>query len=233
MKTTSTDLVKPQGVPMSYLKSLEPNQRQILEAMNQTPLKEMTPTQRYNELKKFIVVLHVITGWPIPEKEYREIFLNQLEKKLIEEFGYLNFAELELAFRQNHEVRAFGASMNLSLITDVLNDFKVVRLEVAKKARQAAENGLKIDPLTDEQMINKARGEIQFYYNERKKGNDRPIMFSYWKEILIHDKFMREDQEMADFFDFCLEKKVKNIYLYEPPIGKYEYKHYDNQDLPF
>lgn len=190
-------------------------------------------TNRLNELKKFIVVLHVITGWPVPEKEYRDIFLNQLEKKLIEDFGYLNFAELELAFRQNPGLRSFGASMNLSLITEVLNDFKVIRLDVAKKASQAAENSLKIDPITDEQMINDTRGEIQFYYNQRVKGNTKPIMHSFWKEVLILDKFMREDQDIAEFFDFCLEKNIKNIYIYEPPVGKYEYKHYDNQDLPF
>jgi hypothetical protein len=175
----------------------------------------MKPADRLSELKKFMVTLHVITGWPIPEQEYRVVFLNQLEKKLMEDYSYLNMTELELAFRQNGGGKAFGASMNLSLIQEVLDDFKVVRLEVARKANQEAANALRINPMTDEELINEARAEIEFYYQQILKGNKRPLTFPFWAEVLKEDGFIQQEDQMENFFTFCLNNSVKNIYTCE------------------
>lgn len=231
--TNSISTGKTNGVPSSYLNSLDPREKQILIDANGVSINSLNGNDRKKEIKKLILILHVATGWPVPDNELMVILLDQLEKQITDKYGMLTPLEIEKCFRDFVPDESYGKAINLGLINAILQEYLRRRSEIVRSARQAAEKALKIDPMTDEQMINKARGEIQFYYNERKKGNNRPIMFSYWKEILIHDKFMREDQEMADFFDFCLEKKVKNIYLYEPPIGKYEYKHYDNQDLPF
>jgi tRNA A37 N6-isopentenylltransferase MiaA len=133
----------------------------------------------------------------------------------MEDYSYLNMTELELAFRQNGGGKAFGASMNLSLIQEVLDDFKVVRLEVARKANQEAANALRIDPMTDDELINEARAEIEFYYQQIRRGNNRPITFPFWAEVLKQDRFIQEESQMENFFTFCLEKSVKNIYTCE------------------
>lgn len=231
--TNSISTGRTSGVPSSYLNSLDPSERQIVIDANGLAVSNLNGNDRKKELKKLILILHVATGWPVPDNELMVILLDQFEKQIQEKFMGLTTVEIEKCFRNFVPDESYGKAINLGLINGILFDYMSKRSEILRNARNAAENALKIDPLTDEQMINKARGEIQFYYNQRLKGNNRPIIFSYWKEILIHDKFMREDQEVADFFDFCLEKKVKNIYIYEPPVGKYEYKHYDNQDLPF
>lgn len=198
------------------------------------PVSRLKHTEKRTILEALLIKISVITGWIVPVNPYKEILLNTFEEVLSKEYPHLNHKEIEAAFLKfGTKIPDYGKEMNLSLFTAVLDQYRDQRREAERNASLAAENALKIDPLTDEQMINKARGEIQFYYNQRLKGNNRPIIYSYWKEILMHDKFMREDQEVSDFFDFCLEKKVKNIYIYEPPVGKYEYKHYDNQDLPF
>jgi len=177
------------------------------------PFSQMPISERQKELKKFLLTLHVITGWAIPDNELMLIFLNQFEKKLIEDYPYLNLVEMEAAFRKNPGSPNYGASFNLRLIEEVLTDYKGVRSEVDRKCQEAALNSLKIDPMTDEDLINEARGQIAFYYEQRKKGNDRPIIFPFWAEVLKMDGFIEEESEVEFFFNKCLEDKKSLIYF--------------------
>jgi hypothetical protein len=177
------------------------------------PFSQISITERQKELKKFLLTLHVITGWPIPDNELMLIFLNQLEKKLIEDYPYLNLVEIEAAFRKNPGTANYGASFNLRLIDEVLYTFKGIRAEVDRKCQEAAKNSLKIDPMTDEEMINEARGQIAFYYEQRKKGNNRPRIFPFWAEVLKMDGFIQYEADIEIFFTKCLEDKKSLIYF--------------------
>lgn len=177
------------------------------------PFSQISISERQKELKKFLLTLHVITGWPIPDNELMLIFLNQLEKKLIEDYPYLNLVEIEAAFRKNPGGSNFGASFNLRLIEEVLSDFRTKRAEVDRKCQEAAKNSLKIDSMTDEEMINEARGQIQFYYEQRKKGNDRPGIFPFWAEVLKMDGFIQDEDDIEIFFTKCLEENKSLIYF--------------------
>lgn len=228
--TNSLSTQRTNVVPSSYLNSLDPSERKIIDDANGISLARLKQTDRHKELKKMILLLNVVTGLPVPNNELMIILIDQLDKLIAEKFAMLTSLEIESCFRSHIPEESFGKPINLGLINGILSAYVGKRSEVLRNANLASKNSLKIDPMTDQQMINQARGEIQFYYNQRLKGNNRPHTFPFWAEVLVMDGFIRHEKEMQSFFTFCLETKVKNIYIYEPPTGTTNQK---IEDLPF
>lgn len=70
-----------------------------------------------------ILKIYIITGWQVPQKELKNILIDQLSKKIKESYPNVNEMEVEYAFRHNLTVKDWGKSMNLVLIDEVLGDY--------------------------------------------------------------------------------------------------------------
>ena len=163
-----------------------------------------------------MVKISVITGWQIPSKEIKDILVDQFDKLIMEFYPMLNVVEIENAFRRyGTKLPDWGKEMNLSLITAVLDIYIGERAEAERKANQGAVNTLKSDLRTDDDLKNEARAEIEFYYQQILKGNKRPLTFPFWAEVLKEDGFIQQEDQMENFFTFCLNNSVKNIYTCE------------------
>lgn len=200
-------------VPSSYLNSLDPSERKIIDDANGVSLARLKQTDRHKELKKMILLLNVVTGLPVPNNELMIILIDQLDKLIAEKFAMLTSLEIESCFRSHIPEESFGKPINLGLINGILSAYVGKRSEVLRNANLAAKNSLKIDSMTDADMINEARGEIEFYFQQRRKGNNRPHIYPFWKEVLVLDGFMKEDQDIEKFFNFCLENKIETLFL--------------------
>ena len=200
---------------MSSLMNLDPHIKQVLNDRDAAPpFKKMQQGQRLTALNVLLVKISVITGWSVPAQEIKQILIDQFDRLIMDRYGFLNTVEMESAFREfGTRLPDFGKEMNLSLFTAVLDSYKGKREEAEKSASQRAEKVLKIDPMTDEEMINEARGQIAFYYEQRKKGNTRPRIFPFWAEVLKMDGFIQDDSDIEIFFAKCLEEKKSLIYF--------------------
>lgn len=83
-----------------------------------------------------LLKIHVITGWAIPEGEFQDILIDQLEKKLLESYPLVNPDEVEYAFRNNTSVKDWGKAMNLSLIDEVMIPYLEKRRELSSLEEQ-------------------------------------------------------------------------------------------------
>lgn len=199
---------------MSFLKRYDKSTQEIILAKrSQPPVSTFKPIEKRTAIEALVVKISVITGWTIPASPYKQVFFNVLEQQIEKEYPHLNLQEMELAFmRYGTRIPDYGKEMNLSLFTAVLDKYRSDRKEAERNANLASENAIKIDLLTDEQMVNKARAEIEYYFQQRKKGNDRPKTFPFWAEVLVMDRYIKTEEQMDVFFDYCLEKKIPKIY---------------------
>lgn len=199
---------------MSFLSRYDKSTQEIILAKrSQPPLSTFKPVEKRTALEALVVKISVITGWVIPVSPYKDVFFNALETQIQNEYPHLNLSEMELAFLKfGTRLPDYGKEMNLSLFTAVLDSYRQERREAERNASLGAENALKIDPMSDEEMINKARGEIEVYFQERRRGNERPKTFPFWAEVLVLDGMIHQEEEMGDFFDYCVSNNIPKIY---------------------
>ena len=200
---------------MSSLMNLDPQIKQVLNDRDSAPsFKKMQPGPRLTALNVLLVKISVITGWSVPSAEIKQILIDQWNKLITDRYSFLNPVEMESAFREfGTRVPDYGKEMNLSLFAGVLDLYTSKRQEAERSASHKSEKVLKIDPMTDEQLINEARGQIAFYYEQRKKGNNRPRIFPFWAEVLKMDGFIECEDDVEIFFNKCLENKKSLIYF--------------------
>lgn len=92
-------------------------------------------------VKILLLKLHVITGWPVPEKELKNILVEHLQKAIIERFPNVNADEVEHAFRTT-SVKNWGMSMSVTLVCEVIEEYIDRRREVSAKEERRAMNHL-------------------------------------------------------------------------------------------
>ena len=164
--------------------------------------------------KSLLLKIHVITGWTIPDTDLLSILIDQFQKKLVESYPDMNTDEIEFAFRQSGTtVKDWGKAMNLSLIDEVLlpylGDRKILSHELEE--RKAAPPKQII--LTDQQLEDLVRKDIEEKYQQMRNGRVPYGSFEHFKEILVKDKLMKEDENITNFFVQRLGKGFKNIYV--------------------
>lgn len=199
---------------MSFLSRYDKSTQEIILAKrSQPPLSTFMPMEKRTALEALVVKISVITGWVVPASPYKDVFFNALETQIQNEYPHLNLAEMELAFMKfGTRLPDYGKEMNLSLFTAVLDLYRGERREAERNASLGAANALKIDPLTDDQLVNEARGQIEYYFQQRRKGNDRPLTFPFWAEVLIADGYIQEADQMDRFFTYLLQNDIPKIY---------------------
>ena len=171
--------------------------------------------ERLNEivLLDTITIIHVITGWKIPDDpNYIKALCLELCLMLKEDFFMLNFEEIKLAFRKNRKVQDWGKSMNLSLIADVLGAYCSERTRIGEEERR-----LNYVPPTqivydDEQIQNQRRAEFEITYQALRNGYF-PIIFDYYEELLVIDGIMELGDNLHEFISRQLNNQVQNIYI--------------------
>ena len=172
--------------------------------------------ERFNEIRKLLLKISVITGWQLPQKEIFDILIDQLDKFFFESFPYFNVAEIEYAFRRyGTQIKDFGREINLSLFNEVLATYKADRRQVLIEAQNQPENSLKSHLLTDEQIKNERRGDIEHFYQELRKGNRRVIYYPYFADVLLEDGFKIDPENPEEFFNNCIKNQKPNLYEYE------------------
>jgi hypothetical protein len=87
----------------------------------------------FDHVAALIFKIHIITGWEVPASTaFLNTLQDQLRKKLLEEHRDMNPDEIEYAFRNfGSRVNNWGKAMNLALVDEVLNHYKVYRSEVS------------------------------------------------------------------------------------------------------
>ncbi len=126
------------------------------------PIKHINPATLLTKCQQAVVKISIVTGWAIPsEKIVQDVLIDELSKKLMEEYSSLNFDEFEYAIRSHGtKVKDWGKAINLTLIDQVLLMYiaaraDVRRLEGAKIPPKQIE--AKIEPYNAKNMIEHVR----------------------------------------------------------------------------
>jgi hypothetical protein len=164
--------------------------------------------------KSLILKIHVITGWVVPATELFNILTDQFKKKLVEDYGNMNTEEIEYAFRKSGTViKDWGKEMNLNLIDQVLIPYLSERIEASRN-----EERMKNPPiqkiLTDEDLLNISRRDIEIAYQQMRNGRV-PVMLDSFAETMIIDGFIDNKDQRDLFFTYCLGQGRENIYVQE------------------
>lgn len=160
-----------------------------------------------------ITRIHVITGWIIPNDDmYMKILIEEFERLLKEDFGEMNFDEVIYAFRKN-PIKDWGKSMNLQLISDVLCGYLSDRA-IASESEERAKKPQQVI-YTAEELDGFQRGHIEAFYQRCRNGIVPPKELpAYYKQMLVKDGYLKEGDDINEFFVFCLGKNIENIYIY-------------------
>jgi len=186
----------------------------MLEIKTQAPpIFNLHTTQRASAVRTLMLKISVITGWTIPQSEIKGILAEQFEKLLVEKYPILNVVEIEFAFRQfGTQVSDWGKEMNLSLITEVLNLYQYDRREASRSALESSENAFKMEVMSEEDMDNEIRGKIEVFYQLKLEGRKAPLWLDHWAEVLVKDRYIKDISQVIEFFNWCLERNITNIY---------------------
>lgn len=175
---------------------------------------EMNPAEVLAKVIAVITRIHVITGWTIPDdKEYIRILAEELKEKLTEDFSQMNFDEIIHAFRSiGTGIKDWGKSMNIALVDEVLKEYAFKRFELSQQ-----EEKLKVAPeqriYTKIELTNIQRADIEAFYQRCLKGIIPPLELpDYFKEVLVEDGLMKENDDLHGFFSLKINNGVKNIY---------------------
>ena len=172
----------------------------------------MPQAQRYAALRVLLLNASVITGWPLPEVEIRNILIVQFEKMILESYPTFTIAEMEYAFRHHRAGESFGKEINLGLIKGALDSYKEIYQEARRYAKNEPLNASEGHIWTDEDLDNEIRGKIQAYLGYRWEGKNNALWLDHWGEILIKDKYITELAQVDRFFEYCLDNGVREIY---------------------
>lgn len=173
----------------------------------------LDPAQRLSAIRYLILEISVITGWNVPQAEVKNILVQEFEKLILENYPILNVNEIGLAFRRyGTKIKDWGKEMNLSLITSVLDSYWDERSETKKSAVLEPLNASGERILTDEEMDNEIRCQIQAFLNYKWQGKKNPLWMKSWSEILVKDGFIKKIEQTEEFFRYCLTNKIKKIY---------------------
>lgn len=150
---------------MSYSKSYEPipqltgEENKLLELKYKScPLDKINDSDLLYQASLLILKIHVIAGWNVPEKELKNILVDQFTKKIKERYTNVNAEEIDYAFRHNTTVKDWGKSINLVLIDEVLGEYlekrsQVSQLEEKYKNKELPPPVKEEDVLSDEDYI--------------------------------------------------------------------------------
>lgn len=84
-------------------------------------------------IKNLLLKISAMTGWNIPEGEILKSLVEQLTFKFRESYGDINPDEFLFAFRQfGSTVKEFGKKINISLIDEVIVQYKNYRFELSQ-----------------------------------------------------------------------------------------------------
>lgn len=160
-----------------------------------------------------LLKIHVITGWVIPEKELLSILIDQFQKKLIENYPDMNVDEIEFAFRQSGTtVKDWGKAMNLSLIDEVLIPYLDQRKTLSHTLEERKAPPPPQTILTDQQLDDLHRGDVEAFYQRCLSGKIPTSTPDYFKDILVKDKLMKQDESFASYIAARIGSGYKNIY---------------------
>ena len=161
-----------------------------------------------------MIKIHVITGWNLPTDEMIEtVLIDQLTKKLQEEYDDLNVDEIEFAFRQSGTtIKDWGKSMNLSMVDKVLRPYLHQRFEASRVEERLAPP--QQTNYTPEQLDNFHRRYVEEFYQRCLRGitppNDLP---DFYKAIMVKDGIMEEADNIHEVFAHMINNQRKNIYI--------------------
>jgi hypothetical protein len=164
--------------------------------------------------KSLLAKIHVITGWVIPDGELLTILIDQFQKKLVESYPDMNVDEIEYAFRQGGTtVEDWGKSMNLALLDKVLIDY----LGERKRLSHTLEERNVPPPvqvlLTDDQLDDLYREDVENFYQRLRYGRTTNDVPKYFKDILVKDGLLKQDDDATQFFVDRLGRGSENIYI--------------------
>lgn len=179
-------------------------------------IRELQQSELNAKTADAILRIHVITGWNIPDdKNYSRILHEELTQKLKEGFPMLNFQEVVYAFRKNGlGIKDWGKNMNIDLICEVLSQYTTERERISFDEERLKDKPVQII-YTPEELLNIQRADVEAFYqrclNRIIPPNELP---GYFKDILVHDKFISEDSnDLHAFFAWHINNGSKNIYL--------------------
>lgn len=160
--------------------------------------KFLTEVEQVYAVKNLLIKIHVITGWALPTEEFLGVLIDQVHKKIMEDYSDMNPDEVEFAFRETTTLEDWGKNLNLNLLDKILIPYKDRRYGISRKVENALPPPEK-RPYDPNEVLNQYRGEIEFYFQQLKKGNNRPRRFDYFEETLRADGMIPEGENMDEF----------------------------------
>lgn len=190
---------------------LQPHEKQLLSVKYSQPvISKMTEDSLMLHTQALLLKVHVITGWRIPENDaLLTILQDQFYKKLVEDYGDVNPAEIEFAFRKHGTtIQDWGKELNLSFIDLVMNMYLAERRGLSAMEEQLKKQIDKPKP-TDEELMSMKRELVELKYQDFLKGHSSFVsMPDTGIATLALDGFCDYDL-YQDFLDKALESTIK------------------------
>lgn len=178
----------------------------------QSPKNAVASKEDIQQALRYVMVKIGLRAENWPNEIEREIILEHIR----ENFGGHSVAEIRLAFDMaisgKIDVDA-TCYENFSCLyfSKVMNAY---RLWAAQEYRESIiEEPLKQDLLTDQQLEDLHRGDIEAFYQRCRSGIVPHRTPEYFKDILVKDGLMGQGEEVSSFFVQRLGKGVEHIYL--------------------
>lgn len=197
---------EPRALKSGELAPLEKALRSVLIA--ESGLKEISQVLR-------LVMMKIgIREANLPSKEETAVLFDHI----IENFGGHRIEEIKLAFEmaiagkleiEPKDVKCYE-NFSCAYFSSIMNAYRLWSVEAARQ--------LVIDMppsqtlYTDAQLDDQQREDIEHFYQRLRKGQVPYAIPHYFKAMLVKDKIMKEEDNIAAFFTTKLGNAIENIY---------------------
>lgn len=172
------------------------HEKLLLNAKYEKPrIAKMNEDELQKNTKGLLFKIHIITGWTLPEdKYYLSVMIEQLYKKLIEEYEEFNISEIEFAFRNfGTSIKDWGKNFNLQLFDEVMNIYKSHRATISD-FEEKINLKLEITKPSDDEILNMKREVVEDRYQSFLTGKSSFVLFPPdGIETLIEDGYCEKD----------------------------------------
>jgi ASC-1-like (ASCH) protein len=181
-------------------------------AVREPKIFELTTVEPIEQVLRYVMLLVGIRLANLPAKEEKAILINHIQKH----YSGHTVAEIRLAFEMavNGQLPCDPVPYENFSILYFCTVMNAYRVWAAQEYRESIrEEPLKQEVLTDQQLQDIHRGDIEAFYQRCRNGVVPYNTPDYFKEILVKDGLMNQDEEVSSFFVQRLGKGLEHIYL--------------------
>ncbi|HXS61101.1 MAG TPA: hypothetical protein VN703_09870 [Candidatus Sulfopaludibacter sp.] len=124
----------------------------------------MSAVEVYNSCRVLLLKINIITGFNLPDNEFKDILIEQICKKMVESYPTVNIDEVEYAFRNKDlSIKDWGKNFNVGIFDEVMIPYLEKRYDISK-----IEESIKTKPIQVENKRELTYWEMENWVEQTK-----------------------------------------------------------------